>query len=84
VVDAETACASLLGAMQLGWQRTIEQSDCQFASVDALVGKHIAAVNHQGEVIHGVAKGINALGYLGMQTDSALQWLHSGEVSIKI
>ncbi len=90
------ASAGLLRAMALAWQRCIEpQSDADtrqftsnfarhFAQLDALFEYAITAVGADGSQQHGIAKGINARGHLGMQLATGqMVWLHSGEVSIR-
>ena len=75
--------ATLLQAMHLGWQRTIGKTPCDFSNYDALFGKSVTAHNSQSQSIQGIAVGINELGHLGLQTDSELLWLHSGEISVR-
>jgi biotin-(acetyl-CoA carboxylase) ligase len=86
------ASAALLGAMAQAWQRCAEpQSDAAtanfsdvFAQHDALYGREVTAFGADGELQHGIAKGINAQGYLGMQLATGqIVWLHSGEVSVR-
>jgi BirA family transcriptional regulator, biotin operon repressor / biotin---[acetyl-CoA-carboxylase] ligase len=84
LLDDITACAALLAAMHLGWERTMAQLPCAFAAVDALHGQTITWRDSNHEEQQGVARGINDLGHLGVQTAAGLVWLHSGEVSIKV
>jgi BirA family transcriptional regulator, biotin operon repressor / biotin---[acetyl-CoA-carboxylase] ligase len=83
-IDDITACAALLAAMQLGWERTMAQLPCAFAAVDALYGQTITWRDSNHDDQQGVARGINDAGHLGVQTATGLVWLHSGEVSIKV
>jgi BirA family biotin operon repressor/biotin-[acetyl-CoA-carboxylase] ligase len=81
--EALDVCAALLHAMRVAWQRTVQGEACRFADFDALYGKAITAQGNQNTLLHGIAKGINAQGHLGLQTESELIWLHSGEVSVR-
>ncbi len=82
--DPTQACAALLAAMQLGWERTMAGAACEFAPFDALHGQMLSWHSSPDQAQQGRAQGINALGHLAVQTTSGLQWLHSGEVSVKV
>jgi biotin-(acetyl-CoA carboxylase) ligase len=82
--------------MALAWQRCIApQSEPggnavaryfanDFEQYDALYGLEITAIGADGEQQHGIAKGINAQGHLGLQLATGhMVWLHSGEVSVR-
>jgi biotin-[acetyl-CoA-carboxylase] ligase BirA-like protein len=94
--QALEASAGLLTTMALAWQRCIDSaSDASgnavaryfandFEQYDALYGLEITAIGADGEQQHGIAKGINAQGHLGMQLATGhMVWLHSGEVSVR-
>jgi biotin-[acetyl-CoA-carboxylase] ligase BirA-like protein len=94
--QALEASAGLLTAMALAWQRCIDSaSDASgnavaryfandFEQYDALYGLEITAIGADGEQQHGIAKGINAQGHLGMQLATGqIVWLRSGEVSVR-
>jgi BirA family transcriptional regulator, biotin operon repressor / biotin---[acetyl-CoA-carboxylase] ligase len=90
--QALEASAGLLTAMALAWQRCIDPvSDAatrhfasDFAQYDALFKHEITAIGADGEQQHGIAKGINAQGHLGLQLATGhMVWLHSGEVSVR-
>ncbi len=81
--DAVLAAGALLGAVRLAWQRCSEQLPCNFSAYDALFDAPVVSHTAQGAVLTGIAKGVNAQGHLGVQTDAGLLWLHSGEVSVR-
>lgn len=83
------ASAALLAAMAVAWQRCTDSTTdfaSQFAAVDALYGLEITALDATGTVQHGIAKGVNKQGHLGLLLNNSGQliWLHSGEVSVRL
>ncbi len=87
--EALDASAALLVAMAAAWQRCMDNTADfmgHFAAVDALYGLEITALDAAGTVQHGIAKGVNKQGHLGLLLNNSAQliWLHSGEVSVRI
>jgi BirA family transcriptional regulator, biotin operon repressor / biotin---[acetyl-CoA-carboxylase] ligase len=83
--NATAACAALLSAMHLGWQRTYTGLRCDFAAFDVLAGQPVTLhtpMNPCVPMLTGIAQGVNTQGYLGVRTHQGLQWLHSGEASL--
>lgn len=84
--DPTAGASAMLLAMQRAWDRTVAGERCDFAPYDALHQQRVqtvasAAVSAAPSVT-GTAIGINAAGHLGVRTETSVQWLSSGEVSV--
>ena len=81
--DAESVFAGLLRAIHLGWQRSASQAPCDFAPFDALFNCAVELHPPVNGVSHGIARGIDTRGHLGIDTARGRVWVNSGEVSVR-
>ena len=89
-LDAEATAPAVLARVALPLVQALQQFEregfaafaARFAARDVLIGRHVTTT--LPEVPQGIARGVSAQGALLVETDSGLQHVASGEVSVRL